>query len=395
MKRRNFIQNSALLSATAFMPRFLFGLNDQILNTGYKRLIVVQLSGGNDGLNMVIPREQEIYYKSRPTLSIAKGEQLALNSQQALHPNLSGIKKLYENGELTIINNVGYPNPNRSHFRSMDIWQSGSGSDQNWSTGWLGRYLETSNLKSYQGLEINDALSMALKGSKQSGIATSDPNKLKRQIDNQLIKSWIEAGLSTHLNEHNQGYLYKTLIETGQSADIIHQNYTSTTSIVTYPNSAFAKQLKTTASLIGSPIDTRVYYVSMSGFDTHVNQKSTQARLMDQLDKGISAFVTDLKRSGTFDDSLIMIFSEFGRRVKENSSKGTDHGAASNVLLIGQQLKKPGFWNAPADLSDLDENGDLIYQIDFRTIYASLLNDWLDVDSRTILKGEFDGLAIV
>lgn len=395
MKRRNFIQNSALLSATAFMPRFLFGLNDQILNTGYKRLIVVQLSGGNDGLNMVIPREQEIYYKSRPTLSIAKGEQLALNSQQALHPNLSGIKKLYENGELTIINNVGYPNPNRSHFRSMDIWQSGSGSDQNWSTGWLGRYLETSNLKSYQGLEINDALSMALKGSKQSGIATSDPNKLKRQIDNQLIQSWIEAGLSTHLNEHNQGYLYKTLIETGQSADIIHQNYTSTTSIVTYPNSAFAKQLKTTASLIGSPIDTRVYYVSMSGFDTHVNQKSTQARLMDQLDKGISAFVTDLKRSGTFDDSLIMIFSEFGRRVKENSSKGTDHGAASNVLLIGQQLKKPGFWNAPADLSDLDENGDLIYQIDFRTIYASLLNDWLDVDSRTILKGEFDGLAIV
>ncbi|HHE65427.1 MAG TPA: DUF1501 domain-containing protein [Bacteroidetes bacterium] len=395
MNRRKFIQNSALLSATAFMPRFLFGLNDQVLNTGFKRLIVIQLSGGNDGLNMIIPREQDIYYKSRPTLAISKGEQLVLNDQQALHPNLSGLKKLYENGELTIINNVGYPNPNRSHFRSMDIWQSGSGSEQNWSTGWLGRYLESSNMESYQGLEINDALSMALKGAYRSGIATSDPKKLKRQIDNRLIQSWIEAGISTHLNEHNQGYLYKTLIETGRSAEIINKNFTNNQSSVTYPNNAFAKQLKTTATLISSPIETRVYYVSMTGFDTHANQKSTQDRLMDQLDKGLSAFISDLKKSGTFDDSLIMVFSEFGRRVRENASKGTDHGAANNVLLIGRQLKKPGFWNAPADLSNLDANGDLIYQIDFRTIYASILNDWLGVDSRLVLKGAFDGLGIV
>ena len=395
MNRRKFIQNSALLSATAFMPRFLFGLNDQVLNTGFKRLIVIQLSGGNDGLNMIIPREQDIYYKSRPTLAISKGEQLVLNDQQALHPNLSGLKKLYENGELTIINNVGYPNPNRSHFRSMDIWQSGSGSEQNWSTGWLGRYLESSNMESYQGLEINDALSMALKGAYRSGIATSDPKKLKRQIDNRLIQSWIEAGISTHLNEHNQGYLYKTLIETGRSAEIINKSYTNNQGNLTYPNGAFAKQLKTTATLISSPIETRVYYVSMTGFDTHANQKGTQDRLMDQLDKGLSAFISDLKKSGTFDDSLIMVFSEFGRRVRENASKGTDHGAANNVLVIGRQLKKPGFWNAPADLSNLDANGDLIYQIDFRTIYASILNDWLEVDSSKVLKGAFDGLEVV
>jgi len=395
MNRRKFIQNSALLSTTALMPQFLFGLNNRILNTGYKRLIVIQLSGGNDGLNMVIPREQDIYYKSRPTLAISMGDQLELNDQQSLHPNLSGLKNLYENGELTIINNVGYPNPNRSHFRSMDIWQSGSGSEQNWSTGWLGRYLESSNLASYQGLEINDALSMALKGAIRSGIATSDPNKLKRQIDNRLIQNWIDAGASTHLNEHNQGYLYKTLIETGQSAEIIQKNYSSSSGGATYPNNAFAKQLKTTATLIGSPIDTKVYYVGMTGFDTHVNQKSKQAMLLDQLDSGVSAFISDLKKSGTYSDSLIMIFSEFGRRVSENASKGTDHGAASNVLLIGRQLKEPGFWNPPADLSNLDANGDLIYKIDFRTIYASILNNWLMVDSNVVLKGRFDDLGIV
>jgi len=210
-----------------------------------------------------------------------------------------------------------------------------------------------------------------------------------------LIQNWIDAGASTHLNEHNQGYLYKTLIETGQSAEIIQKNYSSSSGGATYPNNAFAKQLKTTATLIGSPIDTKVYYVGMTGFDTHVNQKSKQAMLLDQLDSGVSAFISDLKKSGTYSDSLIMIFSEFGRRVSENASKGTDHGAASNVLLIGRQLKEPGFWNPPADLSNLDANGDLIYKIDFRTIYASILNNWLMVDSNVVLKGRFDDLGIV
>lgn len=395
MKRRNFIKRSAFVSAgTLLVPQFIRAMQMTGNSIGSaKKLVVVQLSGGNDGLNTVVPYRNDLYYQLRPVIAINQREVLKVGDSLGLNPALEGIRKLFDNGDATIINSVGYPNPDRSHFRSMDIWQTASASDEYLSHGWLGKYLDQSciDCQAYQAIEVDDALSLALKGANRKALSLKDPAKLYRATRGLYKKQLDEV---KHQNEHsNLGYLYKTMAETIESAEYVFEQSKVYKTGQSYPNNAFGRDLKLVAQLINSGIDTEIFYVSLNGFDTHANQNGRQNNLLKNYDAAISAFVKDLKSQGNWTDTLVMTFSEFGRRVAQNASRGTDHGTANNLMLFGGSLKKPGFYNQAPDLSNLD-SGDLIYQVDFRNVYASVLNDWLSTDSTRVLGSRFDSLDL-
>ena len=396
MKRRNFLKSAGLASSALMVPSFLQGATGRRLmssRTG-RILVVIQLSGGNDGLNSIVPYQNDIYYKLRPKLAIKKGEVLKLTDELGLNPALEGLRDLYDDGLLSIVNNVGYPNPDRSHFRSMDIWQTASDSREYLNTGWIGRYLDSQCEGCdvpYHALEVDDSLSLALKGKQRIGFAAGDPIQLKKQADNLFLRKMAHAD---HHHEEPAAYLYKTMIDTQSSSEYLYRQAKVYKSRVKYPLTPFGRDLKQVAELITADTDTQIYYLSLSGFDTHVNQKNQHARLLKQYAQGVKAFVSDLKKNNLLDDTLIMTFSEFGRRVKQNASGGTDHGTANNLYLIGGKLRKTGFYNSGPNLQNLD-SGDLIYKVDFRQIYANIVDDWLQADSRQVLNGQFYGLKVV
>ena len=388
MDRRKFLKNSALASSLFFVPNFVKAFESVASERlGYKRLVIIQLAGGNDGLNTIIPHNNDLYYNARPKLAIAN-DIIKLTDDLGFHPSLSPLRSLFDNGEMSIINNVGYPNPVRSHFRSMDIWQTASGSDEYLQSGWLGRYLDEHGKKPYNAMEMDEQLSLAMKGEHFNGIATNDYKVLYNTAKDPYFKNVINHYNDAHLSEHNLGYLYQTMIEAKSSANYIFENTKVKSSQESYPQNGFAKQLKNVAQFINSDLDTKVFYTSLGGFDTHANQKNKQTKLLSQYAESTAAFVKDLKQNKSFEDTLILTFSEFGRRVKQNAANGTDHGAANNVFVIGKNLKQAGFYNDLASLDDLDDNGDLKYNIDFRSVYTTILSQWMNVSAEGIIPSE-------
>jgi len=356
------------------------------LMLGYKRLVVIQLSGGNDGLNTVIPFRNDIYYKSRPKLAVDANSVIKITDELGFHKSLLPLKRLYDKGYVSIINNVGYPNPDRSHFRSLDIWQSASHSNEYLQTGWIGRYLDKNGEHPYNAIEVDEKLSLALRGNFLNGIATNNSQLLFKTSQEPYFKKVLNYYNDEHLSEHNLGYLYKTLITAESSAKYIYETSKTVRSTQSYTGHQFGKQLKTTAEFINSGLKTRVFYTSQGGYDTHANQQKTQPRLLDVFARNMEAFVKDLIQGGTFKDTLILVFSEFGRRVKQNAANGTDHGAANTLFIIGQHLKTEGLYNEAASLQNLDGNGDIKFEIDFRAIYATVLKKWLEVDDKSVLN---------
>lgn len=396
MKRRTFIKQSGLASSVLFVPHFLKA-QDQfgISIPGNKKLVIIQLSGGNDGLNTIVPYTNDVYYKNRTTIAQKKQDLLLANDEIGFHSGLSSFKDLFDDGYVTIINSVGYPNPIRSHFRSTDIWQTASSSNEILTTGWVGRYLDKVAKDPVGAIEVDDMLSMMLKGEKINGIATKNAKLLYRTTQEPYFNRILENSTDKHLNEHNLGYLYKTAVDAKSSAKYIFEKTKVYESTREYPKNAFGRQLKTVSEFINSGLNTQIYYTSLGGFDTHANQLNSQKRLLETYSNGISAFVKDLKNSGTFKDTIILTFSEFGRRVKQNAANGTDHGAANAVFLMGENLKTPGMFNKYSSLVDLDNNGDIKYEIDFRQIYTSLLDKWLKTDTTKIISGNFEPLDLV
>ncbi len=396
MKRRDFLRNSALLaSGTYLVPAFIQSVRGMSMNFSLQNLVIVQLSGGNDGLNTIVPFSNDIYYRKRKTIAIKPGDTIRLSDMQGFNPSLLPLKEIYDQGWMTIINDVGYPNPDRSHFRSMDIWHSGSESDEFLSTGWIGRYLD-SNCQScknaYAAIEVDSRLSLAMQGVERKGLAIKSPEEFYKNTKDPFFKSVLE---NSDFPEHgNLGYMYKTLLETSSSAEYIAQKVKLYKSTATYPNTGLANQLKTVSRLICSGMETRVYYVSLSGFDTHINQIGQQGNLLKQYSEAISVFLNELKMNDRLEDTIVMTFSEFGRRVQQNASNGTDHGTANNVFLFGGKLKSPGIFNDSPDLSDLD-SGDLKYKVDFRNIYATILKNWLGNEDPTIFNKSFSHLGII
>jgi len=404
MQRRHFLQSSALASTLLLVPRFLRALDRPEARLAARlrdapggeprRLIVVQLGGGNDGLNTLVPFRNDLYFQARPTLALRSTDGLLpLSDELALHPAMKGLKDLFDQGQVAIANAVGYPNPDRSHFRAMDIWQTGSGAERTLSTGWLGRYLDSTcaapgrpAAPAYQALELDDTLSLALKGARRTGLALRDPAKLHQLTQSRYLSRLSqESAAAPAVSEVD--YLYKTLADAASSAEYLYEKTKAhPLGAGTYPQSAFGKSLKTTAELITSGVESRVYYLALSGFDTHVGQLGRQAQLLGELSTGLSALAADLRQAGEWVNTLVLVFSEFGRRVGQNASNGTDHGTANNVLLLSGGLRRAGLLNQPASLAlaDLDQ-GDLRYQLDFRSLYASVLADWLGADDQLVL----------
>lgn len=386
INRKTFIQTSSLAAASFLFPNFLKALTlPEAIAMNGKTLIILQLSGGNDGLNTIIPVKNDIYYKVRNQISIKENDALRLTDEAGINPNLKFFKELYDNGELAVMNNVGYPDPNKSHFRSMDIWQSASASNQFINTGWLGRYLDEAChncQKPTQAIEIDDLLSLAMKGDNNKAIAFRDPKKL---YDNSQETLYKKLAADNHEHEHDlASYLYNTLGNAISNSGYIFEESKAKPTDKTYPNTQIGKDFKTIASLIKSDINTQVYYLSTGSFDTHTNQNSRQNQLFKNISDAAEIFTKDMKENGKFQDVMIMTFSEFGRRVTQNASNGTDHGTANQMFFISGSLKKKGLLNPLPDLENLSY-GDLIYTEDFRKIYATILKKWLHSDDQKIL----------
>ena len=398
IKRREFLQVGSLATASLMMPKFLKAFETpRLVPPGNKVVVIIQLSGGNDGLNTVIPVRNDIYYSSRPRLGIERAKALSITDEAGLHPALTSFADAYNDGSLGILNNVGYPNPDRSHFRSMDIWHSASGSKDYINTGWLGRYLDAQcngcGLPT-QALELDDTLSLALKGEHVNGLALKDPKRLYGTSNERFFKEVSKQYSGEHHDEQPVDYLYKTMSETLSAADYIFKQSRLHPTNAEYPTTGLGKDLKTIASLILSDINTKVYYVSLGSFDTHVNQDNQQQRLFKELNDAVGAFTKDMKGNNRYEDVLLFTFSEFGRRVTQNASGGTDHGTANNMFLLSGGLKQKGIINALPDLHDLDE-GDLKYKVDFKDVYATVLNKWLGADDEQILGKKYGKLSFI
>ena len=397
IKRKEFIQIGSLATASLLVPKFLKAFESKsMVLPGNKVVVILQLSGGNDGLNTVIPYRNDLYYKARPKLGIAKDKVLTLTDEVGLNPALKGLKELYDDGSLSVLNNVGYPNPDRSHFRSMDIWHTASNSNEYWTSGWMGRYLDSQCKgcdKPTQAIEIDDILSLALKGEEIKGIAVKDPRRLYGTANEKFFRD-IMKNHTDEAGDQPADYLYKTMAETLSSADYIFKQSRMHPTNAVYPTTNLGNSLKTIASLIYSEINTKVYYVSLGSFDTHINQEGQQSRLFTEMNDAIKAFVKDLKEQHRFDDVLLFSFSEFGRRVEQNASNGTDHGTANNMFMISGGLKQKGILNPMPDLSDLNE-GDLKYNVDFKNVYATILNKWLKADDKSILMKQYEHLNFI
>jgi uncharacterized protein (DUF1501 family) len=386
INRKTFIRTSSLAAASFLFPNFLSALTlPEAIEMNGKTLIILQLSGGNDGLNTIIPVKNDIYYSSRNQISIKEDQALLLTDEAAINPNLRYFKELYDNGELAVMNNVGYPEPNKSHFRSMDIWQSASDSNQFVNTGWLGRYLDEAChdcANPTQAIEVDDLLSLAMKGENKKAIALKDPKKL---YDNSQESLYRQLSADHHDHDHDlASYLYTTLGNTVNNSEYIFKESKAKPTDKTYPSTQIGKDFKTIASLIKSDINTQVYYLSVGSFDTHTNQNQKQNQLFKTIDEAVEVFVKDMKDNGKFNDVMIMTFSEFGRRVAQNASNGTDHGTANQMFFISGGLKKKGLLNQLPDLSNLND-GDLLHTEDFRKVYATVLKRWLNTNDHKIL----------
>jgi uncharacterized protein (DUF1501 family) len=419
LTRRNLLSRGALLvaaglTAPAFIARTALALNGQMAQgeapaaldaTKSKNVLVaVQLSGGNDGLNTLIPFADPGYYQFRSSLAIPTSDVITLTDSIGLHPNLGGLKTLYDQGLVAVVQGVGYPNPNRSHFRSMDIWHTAR-PDIIERTGWLGRYLDACQCGQDQPLPAVSAgdqlnslfyaehtLVPAVASIGGFSLQTESGDRQSRQAQIQTLRNIYQQAGNWPAHE---ALMRQTALKAMDGADQLAQAAGAYQSPVQYPaNNPLAAQLKMVAQIIAGNLGTRVFSVQLAGFDTHAAQFNQQANLLGQLGAALTAFEQDLASMGKQDDVLLMTFSEFGRRVAQNGSNGTDHGTAEPMFVIGTHVL-PGLHGAYPSLEDLDNNGDLQFSTDFRQVFAAILQHHLGVDPTPVLAGAYDPLDVI
>lgn len=400
--RREFLRQSAsglgLIAFSSVAPAFLTHSVSAKVPTAEKDrsiLVLIQLAGGNDGLNTVVPFEDDNYYRLRPKLGIRKNELHVVNDQLGMHPGCSEMAELYNNGDLAIIQNVGYPNPNRSHFRSMEIWETGSKSNEYLTTGWLGRYFDNC----CSGTPEDDPLALGIGNDMPDVFLAGDAHNVFSLGASRGGASGTPASMVEAIREgdystsSNASFLQHTLMNTMITERKVIERLRGYKTMAEYPNSNLARDLKNVAALIASGQETRVYFVSLGGFDTHANQQTRHMTLMRQLSPAMAAFQADLVAHGLDDQVLTMTFSEFGRRPSENVSGGTDHGTAAPLFVMGSQLKGSLFGSAP-DLN-LQKNKDMTYSTDFRSIYSTVIKRWFDADPQRVLDGKFKDIRFI
>ncbi len=424
--RRAFLQRGlTLVSAGVTVPMFIdstvWAMADpldmkqvqQDSGKDGKIFVVVQMSGGNDGLNTVIPYADDAYQKARPAIGKSADAVLKLNNYVGLNPNLAPMKELYDQGMMSIIQGIGYPNPNRSHFRSMDIWHSGIPEKEMTTSGWLGRYFDNTCVGEdpHTGIAIGDTAPLAMKGERITPLSFERPDNYRYKGSDADHYQQLNGGMEHPGSKASSApkaaapakiitpgsqleFLTRTAMDAQVSSDRITKIVNGYNTPHEYPKNEFGQGLRTIAAMIRGNLPTRVYYVSIGGFDTHANQAGRHDGLMTQLAQGVSAFWKDMKDQKNEERVLMMCFSEFGRRVQQNASQGTDHGAAAPMFLLGPSIeKKAGLVGQHPSLTKLDQ-GDLIYNIDFRNVYATVLQDWLNTPSKPILGQQFKTMPI-
>src|SRR5262245_19787513 len=405
--RREFLTHSTLLGFGATVPTFL-GRAALAARTadqpGEKDtvLVVVQLTGGNDGLNTVIPFKNEAYYKLRPTLAIPKDQVKKLTDDLGLHPAMGELAKLYaDESAVCVVQGVGYPNPSQSHFRSMDIWHAAS-TAEHFTDGWLGRAIKAKPVPAFHLAGGNESAPLALTGApvRVPSVSSLDDFKLKTAAASGADGA-AQKGVITGVADTSAGgnglldFVSRTQMNTYASSEklaALGKNYTPK---VTYPTTGLANKLKLATQLIDGGIGARIFYVSIDGFDTHAGQggaTGAHANLLQQVSDAVSAFVQDVAGHGHKERVCVMTFSEFGRRAHENGSKGTDHGSGAPMLLVGDRVKAGIVGDHPS-LTKLEE-GNLVHSTDFRRVYAAVLQDWLGVDAKTVLGAEFKPVEV-
>lgn len=364
-------------------------------------LVVIQLAGGNDGLNTVVPYTDDRYYNLRPTLALHKDAGLhPIDAHSALHPACEPISRLWQDGQLSILRNVGYPNPNRSHFRSMEIWETASDSDQNAHTGWLGRYLDhacegqPTDSDGPAAIHLGDQIPQSyLAGQPHSLFGMPGRGQVRRSRGRGI--ELLEAMLAdpTLQPNANANYLRHTLMDSLVTERRIQDLITGYQPMAAYPGHNLAQSLQRVAALIAAGLPTRLYFVSQGGYDTHANQANRHASLLGQLATAMAAFQEDLRKHRLDEQVLTMTFSEFGRRPNENSGQGTDHGTAAPLFVMGGNIRQT-LIGEPPDL-DLAQNRDPGFSTDFRQVYATVLQKWLRTDPKKILGREFPLLDFI
>lgn len=404
--RRDFLKTGvkgiSLLAFSRFAPGF-------VVESAYAQapaaekdrsiLVLVQLAGGNDGLNTVVPYADSHYRRLRPTLALSKDQLLPLNASIALHRACAPLQELLKNGKLSIVQNVGYPNPNRSHFRSTEIWETASESSETLPTGWLGRFFDNdcsgTPASDPAGVNLGNEMPQSFSSARAHSLFSLAPNQRGRGRSTEnlhLLESILQPG--DHADEHsNASYLRQTMMDALVTEKRFQKILSAYTSLAPYPASPFGNSLRNVAALIAAGTATRVYYVSLTGFDTHSNQANQHANLLKQLSEGLAAFQSDLESKRLDAQVLTMTFSEFGRRPSENESKGTDHGTAAPLFVMGSRVK-PGLHGSAPSLA-VDRNEDLKFSTDFRRIYATVLDKWLDCKTAAVLGRDYRPLDFV
>jgi uncharacterized protein (DUF1501 family) len=439
--RREFLRRTALGSALSWtVPAFLADtfsvLHAQAadsatqLTTGKDGtiLVVLQMAGGNDGINTVVPYANDFYHKARPQIGHKAENVLKLNDEIGLHNAMKGFKELYDVGELSIVQGVGYPNPNRSHFRSTEIWQTASDSDQVEKYGWVGRYFDNAcnGADPAVGVTIGSQLPQSFFAKHPKGICFSNPQNYRflanGEATEESYKKLNDVDMANSGDMQNDGsgdmlnsggtigmlpagmpmtggravdFISRTALDAQHSSDEIRGIAARVQNQVDYPASQLGNGLKMVAKLIGGGLPTRIYYVSQGGYDTHTNQVNTQQRLLGDLADSMKAFVDDMKAQGNMGRVLIMTFSEFGRRVAENANGGTDHGAAAPMFIVGNKVKAGLLGKYPSLAPQDLFQGDIKYNVDFRSVYAGVLETWLQTKSEPILGRQFAPLQVV
>ena len=411
MKRRDFLKNVGMITGAGAVSLSIGGIPMRafakpfmnIQSTNGKILVLIQLKGGNDGINTVIPLDQySTYANYRPTLKILDTNVVKLTEATGLHPALQQFQTLYSEGKLSLVQNVGYASPNRSHFRATDIWLSASDSNQYLYDGWVARYL----LKTFptfpgtppahpMGIQLSSVPS-GLFDSDNGGLAVnfSDPNAFYTLVSGMTADT--DPPPATIAGDELK-FLKEVAALSMQYAGVIKEKADKGNPTSTYPTTRIGPQLKIVADLILGGLETPVYLTQLDGFDTHSNQLTTQQTLFQNLADSVMSFQRDIEKAGLADKVVIMTFSEFGRRVKENASAGTDHGAALPLFVIGKGVQG-GIIGANANLSSLDGNGDIKFAYDYRQIYTSILKDHFGMTTtevKDILLKDFTTLPIL
>jgi uncharacterized protein (DUF1501 family) len=402
--RREFLRSSLAASTlvsmgTATVPTFLSS-SAQAAGTvkpNERILVVVQLLGGNDGVNTVVPHGLDGYAKGRRALRLPTSQLQKVTKEVGLHPSMSQMAKLLEDNRLAIVQGVGYPNPDRSHFRSMDIWESARLEVDATDTGWLGRALDAVPAKAGEdtrALHIgNRSLPLALKAKQNEVPSLESLDQYKLKVDRRDERDALDqlARIDRGANDPLLGFMRRSTLTAYDSSKRLEQ-VTKPKGESKYPNYGLARRLELIAQIIKAGFGTRIYYTSLDGFDTHANQLGTHAALLNELSDSVAAFHNDLKADGQGDRVALLTFSEFGRRVKENASAGTDHGAAAPLFVVGP-VAKSGLIGEHPSFDKLDD-GDLIHHTDFRRVYASMLETWLGCPSAAVLGPGFAPLEL-